>query len=134
VRWCLYRALSAFEAATRQDWTEAGAHAPEYYEQKAREALAWYRDYVPAARVELQKLESKVKNAEARLKVAESIRQLRKTELRRLVVLQEEGMVSAESVAEARNACELAEQEVEQRSANLRKASARWETLQSRLE
>jgi len=39
----VYHALSAFQTATGQSWTEAGAHDEAYYRQKAEEALQWWR-------------------------------------------------------------------------------------------
>jgi HEAT repeat protein len=40
----LLHTLHAFEQATGQDWSEAGAHAETYYRDRAREALAWWKD------------------------------------------------------------------------------------------
>lgn len=39
----LYNALSAFETATGQRWGQAGANKPDFYREKTKEALAWWK-------------------------------------------------------------------------------------------
>jgi hypothetical protein len=39
----VYHALSAFETATGERWTGAGAHQDAYYRGKAEEAIAWWK-------------------------------------------------------------------------------------------
>jgi HEAT repeat protein len=39
----LSQALRSFQDATGQRWTSAGAHKKDYYQEKAREALAWWK-------------------------------------------------------------------------------------------